>query len=77
MRTLCQTDYSIHSKLRIFPLLCSCNIQANKGLTKVQEKWSTIQFDVFDLSFIFFVPMSQKVSVINRSGACYLIHASN
>ena len=30
----------------------------------------TIQFYVFVLSFIFFIPMSQKISVINRSGAC-------
>ena len=37
----------------------------------------TIQFDVFDLSFIFFIAMSQTVSVINRSGACYFLHASN
>ena len=32
-----------------------------------KEKWSTIQFDVFDLSFIFFI----HVRVINRSDVCY------
>ena len=35
------------------------------------------QFDVFDLSFNFFITMSQTISVINRSGACYFLHASN
>ena len=28
-------------------------------------------------SFIFTIPMSQTISVINRSGACYFLHASN
>ena len=37
----------------------------------------SIQFDVFDLSFIFFIALSQTISVINRSGACYFLHASN
>ena len=54
-----QTDHSIHSKLRIFPLFSShswkCNIQTNERLTKVKAKWSPIQFDVFDLSFIHFL----------------------
>ena len=61
----CQTDYSIPSKSTIFPLLWSqkwkCNNQANHGLTKGKEKWSTIQFDVFVLSFTFFFPVSQTV----------------
>ena len=35
---ICQTDYSIHSKLRIFPYSeGKYNIQANKRLTKVKE----------------------------------------
>ena len=37
-------------------------------MTKVNEKWSTIKFDVFALSFIFFVAMSET-NVINISGA--------
>ena len=36
------------------------NIQANESLTKVKEKWPTIQFDVFILSIIFFIPMPQQ-----------------
>ena len=44
-------------------------IQANKRLTKVKEKWSTIQF----CSFILFIPVSQTIIVINRSGICYII----
>ena len=55
MFDICQTDYSIHSKLRIFSLFWSYAwkhiIQANKRLTKIKEKWSSIQFDVFILSF--------------------------
>ena len=32
-------------------------------LTKVEEKWSIIQFDVFGLSLIFFIPiLRQEVS---------------
>ena len=53
------------------------HIQANKRLIKVKEKWSTITFDVSVLSFIFFFPMYQTISVINRSGACYFLHSSN
>ena len=75
------TDYSIHSKRRIFPLLWSnawkYNIQTKKRLTKVKEKWRTMQFDIFDLSFIFYIPVSQTVSLIKRSGTCYFLHVSN
>ena len=53
------------------------NIQVNESLTKVKEEWSTIKFDVFLLSFIFFIPMSQKTSAINISGGCYVLDASN
>ena len=52
-------------------------IQANERLTKVKEKSLTIKFVFFVLSLIFFVPMSQTISVINISGACYFLHASN
>ena len=37
----------------------------------------TIQLDVFNLSFKFFIAMSQTISVINKSGACYFLHESN
>ena len=37
----------------------------------------TIQFDVFDLSFIFFIAMSYTINVINRSEAYYFLHTSN
>ena len=52
-------------------------IQANERLTKVKEKSLTIKLGFFVLSFIFFVPMSQTISFINISGACYFLHASN
>ena len=42
------------------------NIQANERLTKVKEKWSTIKFDVFIRSFVFFIPVTQTVSAINK-----------
>ena len=51
-------------------------IQANERLTKIKEKWSTIKFDISDLSFIFFIPISQTMSVMN-SGSCYFSHVSN
>ena len=64
-----------------FPLFWShswkYDIQANDKLTKVKEKLSTIKFDVIVRSLIFFVPMSQTISVINISGACYFLHTSN
>ena len=52
-------------------------IQPRERLTKIKEKWSSIQFDVFVLSLIFFVPMTQTISVINISDACNFLHASN
>ena len=71
--------YSLQTKN--FPLFqCHTwkyNIQANERLTRVKEKQSTIKLDVFVLSFIFFVPMYQTKSFINRSGTCYFLHASN
>ena len=67
-----QTNYSIQTKnfLLVWSHKWKYNIQANEGLTKVEEKWSTIKFDVFVLSFFL-------SSVINRGGACYFLHASN
>ena len=56
-----QTNYNIHSKLNFLLILKSYkkyNTQAKEKLTKVKRKWSGIQFDVFDLSFIFFNAMS-------------------
>ena len=55
---ICETDYSIHSKLQNFPLFWShtwkYSNQVNERLTKAKEKWSIIQFDVFVLSFSLF-----------------------
>ena len=69
------TDYSIHFRLRVFPLIWrntwKHNIQTNKRLTQIEEKWSTTQFYVFNLSFIFFILMSQTISVIKSSSICY------
>ena len=52
---LCQTDCSYSLQTKTFPLFWShawkYNIQANEGLAKVEEKWSTIKFDVFVPSF--------------------------
>ena len=53
-----------------------CNVQANKGLTKVNGKWSTIEFDDFAFSLIFFVSVSHK-GVINKCCMFYFLHTSN
>ena len=78
---ICWINYSIHLKLKIFPLFWShtwkYSIQGNKRLTKVKEKWSTIQFDIFYFSFISNIPISQTISVISRSDTWYFLHASN
>ena len=76
----------IHAKLIIeftpknFPSswshTCKYKTQTNERLANVKEKWSTIKFNVFVLSFIFFGPMSQTIKVINTSGTCYFLHAS-
>ena len=67
-------DYSIHFRLRIFPIFWSqtwkYNIQTNERLPQVYEKLLTTQFYVFDLSFIFFILMSRAISVIKRSSMC-------
>ena len=68
---ICQTDYSIHSKLRILSYSGGkYNIQANERLTKIKEIWCFC-------FFIFFVPMFQTIGLINTSGGCYFLHASN
>ena len=69
-----QTDYSIHTKLRIFLYsshIWKYKIQANKRLTKAKEKWSTVKFNVCVLSFIFLVPMFQT-----KWHACQQWHVS-
>ena len=75
----CQTDYSIHSKLIIFPysevIHGSTTFKPTKGQQRLKKNDQL--FDIFVLSFIFFVPMSQTISVINRNGACYFLQASN
>ena len=73
MVDICQTNYSIHSKLQtIFSLLWDHNskykIEANERLKKILKKLSTIQFDLW---------VSLFISVINRSGTCYFTHAPN
>ena len=40
-------------------------------LTKGQQKFKKND------QIIFFIPMSQTISVIKRSGTCYFLHASN
>ena len=71
-----QTDYSTHSKLKIFFFwshTSKYNIQTNEGFTKFKEKLSAIKFDVFVFCFIFFfLSMSQAISVISRNGTCYV-----
>ena len=69
--------YSLQTE--IFPLFLTHtwkdNIHANERLTKVKKM--IIKFDVFVLSFIFFIPMSQIISVIKSKGACNFWLASN
>ena len=80
----CQTDYSIYSKLSIFPLFRSYtwkyNIQANKTLPKFKAKWQL--FNLMFLTFLSFLHYNVLDNcVINRvkcpifythqtSGAC-------
>ena len=54
----------------------STTFKLKKRSTKVKRKMTAIQFDVFDLSFIFIIALSQT-SIINRSGACNFLRASN
>ena len=43
---------------------------------KLKKRHRTIEFDVFVICFIFFIPLSQAVGVIKRNGTCYFLHAS-
>ena len=72
-------EYSLQTKnfTLFWSHMWNHHIQVNERLKKVKEKRSIIKFDTFILSFIFFVPMSQTISVINRFGTCYFIHTSN
>ena len=78
---ICQLNYSIHSKLRLFPysevIHGSTKFKPTKGYKKVKEKLVTIQFVVFVLSFNKFVLLSETISAINRVGAFYFLHASS
>ena len=71
---ICQTDYNIHSKLRFFPSFWShtwnCNVHANEKLTAVKEKWSTI-------SFVFLIPVSLAVGVIEVVHAILCVHPTS
>ena len=71
MFDLCQTDFSIYSKLTVSPLFLevihrSTTFKLIKGYQRLKKN-DTIQFDVSDLPFISFIPMSQTISVIKRS----------
>ena len=62
---------------KIFALFRSniwkCNIQADEGLTKIKEKWSTIKFDVFILSFIFFCDHTDQMEKNVLENTCFNI----
>ena len=68
---ICQTY--IRSKLRIFPY---SEFTHGSATFKLKKKWSIIDFDVSVLCFIFFIPLFQTISVINKNGTYYLLHAS-
>ena len=68
---ICQTY--IRSKLRIFPYSGVTHVSAT---FKLKKRKSTIEFDIFVLCFIFFVPLSQTIGVINRNDTCQFLHAS-
>ena len=72
------TDCEVFTLSKEFSIILESwkyNTQANKRLTKVQEKWPTIKSDIFVLSFIFFIRVT-VISVMNRSDACYFLHVS-
>ena len=65
--------YSFQTKK--FPLFWSHTWNTTFKLKKRQ--W-TIEFDVFVLCFIFFMPLSQTISVINRNGnAIFYMHQNS
>ena len=63
----------IRSKLRTFPY---SKVTHGSTTFKLKKKQWTIEFVVFVLCFNFFIPLSQTISVINRDGTCYFLHAS-
>ena len=78
---ICQTDYSIHSKLNIFPysevIHAGTTFRLTKGLQKLKKNDQLLNLlFLFFLSF-FSAPMSQAISVINGSDAWCFLHASN
>ena len=89
LRGICENVWYISSRLQYllqtqnFSLILKSystwkyNIQVNGSIIKMKEKSSIIQFDAFDLCFIFFIPMSETISVTDRSGTCFFLHASN
>ena len=62
-------DYSL--QIKNFPLLLG-----HTWKYFIHEMIS-YKFDALVRSLIFFVPMSQTISVKNNSGGCYFLHASN
>ena len=70
---ICQTDYNIHSKLRIFPYSEVIHGSTTKGKQRLKKNDQLINLMLFPF-FIFLCSMFQtmsQTSVINRSGTCY------
>ena len=63
----------IRSRLRLFSYSELTHISTT---FKLKKRQSTIKFGVFVLCFIFFIRLSQAISVINRNDMCYFLHAS-
>ena len=59
----------IRSKLRSFPYS-----KVTHGSTTFKLKKR--QFNYWIWCFVFFIPLSHTISVINRDGTCYFLHAS-
>ena len=61
---ICQTDYTIHSKLRIFPyskvIHGSTTFKLMKGLLRLKKNDQLLNL-IFFISFLYFVPMSQTI----------------
>ena len=64
----------ISSKLRTFSY---SEVTHGSTTFKLMKRQWTIGFDVFALCFIFFISLSQTISVINGNGTCYFLHGSN
>ena len=65
---ICQTY--IPSKLRTFPY---SEVTHGSRIFKLKKSQWTIEFDVFVLCFVFFIPLSQTISAISRNGTCIKI----